>query len=218
MYQTKSMQEVFKAQNVRETLKSMRKTFRIMYPKDRVRDLLICSYAQEVALRGRIAREHPDLRAAAETAAEVLTGASDNFGIIIMGRVGTGKTTFMKAIQRTLNWFVYKRMLEYGTGLRIVTAKSIHNSEATRSRFRLLCEDELLGIDDLGAEPKEELVFGRPVTPLTDLLEYRYDKQLLTVATTNLSAAMIRSKYGERIADRCREMFATVVFSNDSYR
>ena len=76
----------------------------------------------------------------------------------------------------------------------------------------------MLGIDDLGTEPREVMDFGNVVTPVIDLLTKRYDEQLFTIITTNLTPKQIREHYGDRIADRLNEMIEKIVFKNDSYR
>lgn len=199
-------------------VKVMRQGFCIDYPVKKLSELIVYCYAYEVSLRGRKSECMGDLTAAAKKVAEMLNGFGPSFGAIIMGHVGNGKTTFMKAVQRTFNCLVYRGLLPSDYGLRIVQAKDIHSSEKNENRFKLLCRDDLLGIDDLGAEPKEELVYGRPTTPIVDLLEYRYSRQLVTFVTTNLTPEQIRTKYGERISDRCREMFIPIVFKGNSFR
>lgn len=195
-----------------------RQGFCVDYPVGKLTELIVCCYAYEVSLRGRKSEVMSDLPEAARKVAAMLTGVGSSFGAIIMGNVGNGKTTFMKAIQRTFNCLVYRNLLPLDCGLRIVQAKDIHGGEKNENRFRLLCSDDLLGIDDLGAEPREEMIYGRPMTPIVDLLEYRYSRQLVTFVTTNLSPEQIRAKYGERISDRCREMFIPIVFKGNSFR
>ena len=77
---------------------------------------------------------------------------------------------------------------------------------------------QMLAIDDLGKEPTEVLNFGNVVSPVVDLLEYRYNHQLFTVVTTNLTPKEIREKYGARIADRFNEMLEVIRFQDISYR
>lgn len=76
----------------------------------------------------------------------------------------------------------------------------------------------LLAIEDLGNEPAERNDYGNITNPIVDLLEYRYDNQLYTVITTNLTPQQITGKYGVRIADRFREMLDVVVFKGSSFR
>ena len=81
-----------------------------------------------------------------------------------------------------------------------------------------LRSEELLAIDDLGKEPTEVLDYGNVLNPVIDILEYRYNRQLFTVVTTNLTPKEIREKYGARIADRFNEMLHVIRFQDISYR
>ena len=76
----------------------------------------------------------------------------------------------------------------------------------------------MLGIDDLGTEPKEYLVYGNIHTPIVKLLSSRYDSRLFTMITTNLTPTQICNYYGARIGDRLNEMMKIIVFPNNSYR
>jgi DNA replication protein DnaC len=76
----------------------------------------------------------------------------------------------------------------------------------------------MLAIDDLGIEPVEVMDFGNVLCPVVDLLTKRYDMQLFTIITTNLTPSEIREKYGDRIADRMNEMMVKIIFNNDTYR
>jgi DNA replication protein DnaC len=60
--------------------------------------------------------------------------------------------------------------------------------------------------------------FGNVLCPIVDLLTKRYDMQLFTIITTNLTPSEIREKYGDRIADRMNEMMVKIIFNNDTYR
>jgi len=53
---------------------------------------------------------------------------------------------------------------------------------------------------------------------LVDLITLRYDEQLYTIFTTNLTPAQLEEKYGKRIVDRLNEMVETIVFENGTYR
>lgn len=84
--------------------------------------------------------------------------------------------------------------------------------------FIRLSRTEMLAIDDLGTEPTEVMDYGNISYPLIDLLTQRYELQLFTIITTNLTGQAIREKYGDRIADRLNEMMERVGFDNPSYR
>ena len=70
----------------------------------------------------------------------------------------------------------------------------------------------------MGTEPREVMEFGNVYTPLIDLISTRYEEQLYTIFTTNLTPAQLEEKYGKRIVDRLNEMVEKVVFENESYR
>ena len=70
----------------------------------------------------------------------------------------------------------------------------------------------------LAQKPSEVLDYGNVYTPVIDLLTKRYEEQLFTVITTNLTPQKIREHYGDRIADRFNEMVKKIVFSNGTYR
>ena len=103
--------------------------------------------------------------------------------------------------------------------MRIVDAKYITECyQNTRKEFDVISRMDMLGIDDLGLEPKEIMSYGNVQTPLVDLLFKRYENQLFTIVTTNLTPKQIRALYGDRIADRFNEMMKCIIFSNSTYR
>ncbi len=180
-------------------------------------------YEQAVRASGKKPKDNEVYADACRQLAETLTIDDGCFGALLMGTVGNGKTTLMKALQKLVcNLYVsgsLKTLTGIDTdGLRIVRAKNVQRDGERHRYFDTLCREPLLGIDDLGAEPTEQLSFGNAATPIVDLLEERYDRRLFTVATTNLSFDMLGQKYGARITDRMNEMFRLIIFKNKSYR
>lgn len=105
----------------------------------------------------------------------------------------------------------------------VVGISALNLTESARNenkeRLRALQSAELLFIDDVGTEPSTIKVWGNEVSPLVDLLYYRYDHRLFTLVTSNLIGdGDIERRYGLRIADRFAEMFDLLGFDNDSYR
>jgi DNA replication protein DnaC len=85
--------------------------------------------------------------------------------------------------------------------------------------FEQLKKAELLFIDDAGTEPSAIVkIWGNEVVPFTDMIYHRYERQLFTIITSNLTMPELSAKYGERIADRFEEMFDRIAFENNSYR
>lgn len=140
------------------------------------------------------------------------------FGLMFSGNVGNGKSTMMRALQRTFNWLRSSGLASENTGMRIFQAKDIASDMQWPDDFDTIRRYNGIALDDLGVEPNEEIIFGNVRTPVIDLLEYRYQNQLFTVVTTNLTKEQRRQKYGDRIFDRFREMFFNIVFKGESYR
>lgn len=141
---------------------------------------------------------------------------------MLLGMPGNGKTTLMRAIVSLIN--LYDLKSPYGDP---VAVRSIAATELARinrddyPRFKKLCNEPMLAIDDLGQEPSEILDYGNVATPAVDLLCHRYNEQLFTLVTTNLAKQgqrSIRATYGDRIADRFNEMMDFIVFNEPSYR
>ena len=77
---------------------------------------------------------------------------------------------------------------------------------------------QLMIIDDFWTEPREVMEFGNVYTPLIDLIATRYDEQLYTIFTTNLTPTQLEEKCGRHTVDRLNEMVEKVIFENESYR
>ena len=73
-------------------------------------------------------------------------------------------------------------------------------------------------VGDKGTETGWVKRCGIRYSPLTELIYARYDRQLFTIATSNLSESDLRERYGDRIADRLQEMFERIHYRNKSYR
>lgn len=151
--------------------------------------------------------------------AETLAGDSHKFGLLLAGTCGNGKTTTMRAVQsvvQLLNNTYYRCGERIGNYL--AEAKEIAGIPDKTGVLKIYQATPLLFLDDLGREPTEVLKYGNVTSPITELLEYRYNQRLTTIVTTNLEPSEIRQKYGDRIADRFNEMFAVVSYTGASYR
>jgi DNA replication protein DnaC len=187
-------------------------------------NMLYECYRCELEKRHRKIVLDEDTKAHIKETAEWLT-STDKFGIIFMGLYGNGKTTLMKATQQLINNLFASAIKSEQRAVRFIKAKDIlkvkNNSTVCADNSKLfeeLIRVELLAIDELGSEPQETRTFGNINTPMIDLLEERYERQLFTMVTTNLLPKEIREHYGERVADRFNEMFHRIIFKNQSYR
>lgn len=178
------------------------------------------AYLIEVEARGRIYQETPETpKNIAQIAKFMVSENKSKFGLMICGVCGNGKTTMLRALQNVLG-FIDETMgrRDYGGGLKIVDAKDVVARAAHPERFSEIKDIPLLAIEDLGREPSEIQNYGNVISPMIDLLEHRYDKMLFTAMTTNILPGQIAEQYGERIADRFREMVEVVVFKDGSFR
>lgn len=143
-------------------------------------------------------------------------------GLLLMGLCGNGKTTMMRSLARLIE-YVTEETVGYSkrTVMPMYSAKEIARmcaADKERKDFKDLFRFEMLGIDDLGEEPKEVMSYGMIYTPLIDLISERYNRQLPTIITTNLTKEQLSEKYGVRVYDRFKEMLSIITFTNPSYR
>lgn len=157
-----------------------------------------------------------------EQVARWLIDANGKPGLMLMGLCGNGKTTMMRSLARLIE-YVTEATVGYSkrTVMPMCSAKEIARicaADKDRKDFKDLFRVEMLGIDDLGEEPKEVMSYGMIYTPLIDLICERYNRQLSTIITTNLTKEQLSEKYGIRVYDRFKEMLSIITFTNPSYR
>lgn len=182
-------------------------------------DLLTAAYKAEVEYRHRQYVDDEATRSNIQHLAGFLTSDNSKFGVMLCGLCGNGKTTILHAFQNALNYLVGCGLYEdNNTGIRIVGSLDVVHYSKDYDQFQALKNRDMLAIDDMGREPREVLDYGNVLNPVIDLLEYRYDAQLFTMITTNVTASKIREHYGERLADRFNEMLEVIVFKNATYR
>lgn len=204
---------------------AMTQCFRIDAPDQEVLDTLLKNYIYNVTRRGLTPNLDETTVANLEAVAAALVAQDAKRGIWLYGTVGNGKTTMLYSISQTISEFrnAFGHMGEYFDP-RPVFRTAVQVCEVFREReerkeeWRQLMTCDVLCIDDLGAEPKEVMVYGNVITPMTDVLAERYRLQRITFVSSNLTPAQIGAKYDERIADRCREMFVPVKFLASTYR
>lgn len=207
-------------QQLRAQTTTAREIFRLPLSTDVAFALLYEAYKIEVENRGRIFFGDETTAANIREAAELLTdNTSPKWGLMLSGLYGNGKTTFVRALKNVIQRLSANGYFKQQQGLRILSAVDVV-AIATQDRegFTVIANVPNLAIDDLGREPLESSRYGNFAKPINDLLEHRYDKQLFTVITTNLTDSDIRPRYGDRIADRFREMMHVIAFRHDSYR
>lgn len=151
--------------------------------------------------------------------ASVMEGGS-NRGLFLRGDVGIGKTFGLQLLAARFGW-------------KFVTAREVEGFYRTQPEYAEWVEycraadffgrGKTLVIDDLGTENEDFMQYGQRANPLAELLEKRYDlsfhrDRVRTVVTSNLTDQQIKERYGFRVFDRMREMFAVVTVKGESLR
>ena len=181
---------------------------------------LLAAYQAEVEGRHKVFERNEHFDAQLNLIANYLTGGSKKFGLMFCGLCGNGKTTWAKALQLLVSGLNLKNPINnlYYV-FPLCNAKDLAmRSKGNYNDWRNVMRYQLMIVDDLGTEPREVMEFGNVYTPLIDLITTRYEEQLYTIFTTNLTPTQLEEKYGKRIVDRLNEMVEKVVFENESYR
>ena len=195
------------------------KRFRISsYSQDTLTEMLTMCYKQEVSKRRIPFLDDADTRSKIEKAAKWLCG-DYKVGLLLYGTIGSGKTTLAKAISNLIGILFNSAISSERKGVFRVSALDLAKNVADDpAYFNRLKNQELLFIDDVGTEPASVKSWGNEYSPVTELIYARYDRQLFTIATSNLKDDDCGDRYGARIADRLEEMFERLHYQNKSYR
>ncbi|MCY1635059.1 hypothetical protein [Marinifilum sp. D737] len=153
-----------------------------------------------------------------------------NKGIFIFGNLGTGKSTLLRAFMACISsngkWLHGEDERSTNTFLPADKMfESIYGSSS--SKFRYKHSKECVFIDDVGTEQAMVSHFGNPKYPFIEIVTSIYEKfnesnflepQQTLFLTTNLSPKKIEEIYGERIADRLKELGYQIIIGGDSFR
>ena len=181
---------------------------------------LMSAIKVEVEFRRREFVATEELNTQVKRLSAFLTQENSKFGVVLAGGCGNGKTTIIKALQSLVNVLhIPNPYTDKEYVMRIIDAKSmVATCKSNYEDWKRLMHQDLLAIDDLGTEPREVMDYGNIINPTVDILTRRYENQLFTIISTNLTPPQISQVYGERIADRMREMMEIIPFTNSSYR
>ena len=141
----------------------------------------------------------------------------DKQWLFLSGTPGTGKTTLLNAMYKTLGCFC--RGME--TKKFVASDMPVlftHNYELTVSRLLQGNWCRYLLLDDIGTEPATFKDYGREYAPFAKIVEARYTRRLPMVMTSNLEPSDIFDRYGYRTYDRFTELTKVITFSGQSFR
>lgn len=198
--------------------KTTRGRFRFPLTPEQSYSVLLAAYKAEVSYRKHSFVALQECLDCIMAFAKKLTSENAKFGTMFCGTCGNGKTTLLYAFRAALGYLRDAKMFDEERKITIMGAKDIALSSRDYATLKAIREYPMLAIDDLGREPKEIVEYGNILSPIVDLLEYRYNEQLFTLITTNLTPKEIKDRYGERMTDRFNEMFDKIIFTTGSFR
>lgn len=144
--------------------------------------------------------------------AQIDSYVAQGTGLMLVGPVGTMKTTMAVAVLR-------EYVDTHGAGYFIPMVSLLDNLSQSRERHDNALETRirktpLLVLDDLGAEYDHTWVQAKVDAIITE----RYNRLRATIVTSNLSAKDIRDRYQLRIFDRLRATNKLIAFRGTSLR
>lgn len=141
-------------------------------------------------------------------------------GLWLAGSPGTGKTTLLRGLKHLCAAFSSPRSPRLPMAMRWIHAKDISSlyQQSGPAALDLLTSIPCLVIDDIGTEDAAARHYGNFSNPVGDILSRRYDRGLVTLASTNLSMPQVVDRYRIRMADRIREAFNILEFIGPSER
>lgn len=130
-------------------------------------------------------------------------------GILLIGPIGSGKTTIMNL----LRVFLFKQQLYTIKSSRDIALE--YQKDGVDVIHSYGKKYTPLFIDDLGVENNSKF-YGNECNTIGEILLQRYElltnNQIVTHATTNLNADELEKLYGKRVRSRLREMFNLITF------
>ena len=211
--------EKFQAVLNKRTNSNAIERFRItQFDEPTICNMLMRCYQSEVEMRRIHFISDDSTKQNVSKAAKWLTG-NYKVGLMLYGGVGNGKTTLGRAIGNLIGILYNSSVSSERKGVYRISALDLAKNVADDpTHFNKLKNIDMLFVDDIGIEPASVKSWGNEYSPVTELIYARYDRQLFTLATSNLNDTELNDRYGLRISDRFNEMFEKVYFPGKSYR
>lgn len=134
--------------------------------------------------------------------------------MVLVGGVGTGKTHLLAAVANDLVERGVPVIMAVVPDLLADLRSAMRRGEDPEAVMDELRDAAVLCLDDLGAEK----VTDWTRETLYRLVNYRYEQNLPTLATTNLPAEELEGCLGERSVSRLMEMCQWVLIEASDYR
>ena len=144
-------------------------------------------------------------------------------GICLIGGTGSSKTKTMEIMNEyiKIDAVVYMRGKQQLTfNFRTITSKEIISSYLAYGYDGILNYMNIgnLCIDDLGSEAVTANYYGTKLDVLTEIVETRYNKGLLTHFTTNLDEEEINERYNSRVYSRIKHSCNIIEMNDCDFR
>lgn len=197
---------------------SIAKPFEIDLPEGEVAEAIGQLFLLKCAQTGKVGNISEMVRHAIEKAAHWLV-APERVSLKILGQPGTGKTTLLYAIREFI--YRYNQTQPFGRpGVSIHPALMIADAFLRNDEnfnLRRASAIPVLAIDDVGVEPTSVKYFGSDLRPISDIILQRSNENKPTIIVSNFGERDFLEKYGERVADRLKDM-TTIIMNGESNR
>ena len=190
--------------------------FKLDLPENEAIKILTAAYKAQVENRHCQFLEDDDIIRAIEFTASWLTLDNKKPGLYFTGLCCTGKTTMIKAINMVVDWYYSNTRFRPMTIIKATDLASMALNNY--HEFKSLAKRTILAIDDLGQEPALISSYANIMKPCIEILSERYDAQLTTFISSNLTPENIKEYYDERLSDRFREMMEIIPFESKTFR
>ena len=136
-----------------------------------------------------------------------------NKGILLLGPVGSGKTSLMNLI-RDFFPISFRPIIK---STREISYEFNQEGYATIDKYGKT--EKVYCFDDLGVESSLKH-YGNECNTMGEIILSRYDQYIqsgtITHVTTNLNSVELEKMYGVRVRSRLREMFNLIAFSKET--
>lgn len=145
-------------------------------------------------------------------------------GLLIIGKIGNGKSTIMEIFKNNFKIIPARYIVRefHIEGMTILDKYGRHSFHHTAANACDYGKPITYCFDDLALEETDSKLYGNSANVMADILLDRHEMfqkfGLITHAITNLEVDDLKEIYGDRIRDRMKEMFNLIVFLDDSLR